>query len=592
MISRLWTNEAGRIWGDVIVNLTLKQLSDQLKKLVHRTVLTAAVGLFFGFVMAFVSNAFILGVRRIAGLRDDPGLFSVTISGVDIPLLPMASLLTAVCLILLIRRYFSITDWKGPADAIYAAHRSDNELDVKAGFGSTLAAFVSASGGASVGQYGPLVHFGATLGSFIQHRFRFGITTDVYIGCGVAGAIAAGFNAPIAAIVFAHEAILRHFSLRTVAPIAISSISAASISSWAFGGNRLFQIEVIPVPLLTLMPAALICGPIFGLLAVLYMHAIRSAQRYARRSRLSMVQKLLIAAIGTGIVGTMMPELFGFGIREILLMLKGQFGTEMLLAMLSGKILLTALCLGFGMFGGVFSPALFVGAAGGSIANRLLLLAGLSIPAPALVTCGMAAVGSAVIGAPIAGVLIMLELTMSYEYALAAMLSVVMSALVAYPLFGLSFFDRQLIDRGIDISQGRGHLQVMETYISTMVSQDYTVIERNTSVKDGISMMVEKGTSEAYILDDHGVYIGKLGLHQLLRAPPDDRVEPYIIADSLILKKDASLMQAIELGSEFVGEHIPVIDMETGIMEGVITEADLFQAYLKLQNQIVDLERR
>jgi CIC family chloride channel protein len=46
------------------------------------------------------------------------------------------------------------------------------------------------------------------------------------------------------------------------------------------------------------------------------------------------------------------------------------------------------------------------------------------------------------------------------------------------------------------------------------------------------------------------------------------------------------------LGSEFVGEHIPVIDMETGIMEGVITEADLFQAYLKLQNQIVDLERR
>ena len=191
------------------------------------------------------------------------------------------------------------------------------------------------------------------------------MTTDVYIGCGVAGAIAAGFNAPIAAIVFAHEAILRHFSLRTVAPIAISSISAASLSSWALGGKRLFQIEAMPVPLLTLMVVALVSGPIFGLLAVIYMHAIRFAQRYAQQSTLSTLRKLLIAAIGTGIVGTMMPELFGFGIREILLMLKGQFSTDMLLLLLAGKILLTALCLGFGLFGGVFSPALFVGAAGG-----------------------------------------------------------------------------------------------------------------------------------------------------------------------------------------------------------------------------------
>ena len=101
--------------------------------------------------------------------------------------------------------------WHGPADSIYAAHRTDNELDVRAGFGSTIAAFISASGGAPVGQYGPLVHFGATMGSFLRQMTGGVLTTDVFIGCGVAGAIAAGFNAPIAGLVFAHEAILRHF---------------------------------------------------------------------------------------------------------------------------------------------------------------------------------------------------------------------------------------------------------------------------------------------------------------------------------------------------------------------------------------------
>ena len=82
-----------------------------------------------------------------------------------------------------------------------------------------------AAGGASVGQYGPLVHFGATMGSALRQISRRFLTTDVFIGCGVAGAIAAGFNALIAGMVFAHEAILRHFSLRAIAPIAVASIS-------------------------------------------------------------------------------------------------------------------------------------------------------------------------------------------------------------------------------------------------------------------------------------------------------------------------------------------------------------------------------
>ena len=137
-----------------------------------------------------------------------------------------------------VRRLFDISRWHGPADSIFGAHRLDNEIDVKAGIGSTLAAFISLAGGASVGQYGPLVHFGATVGTYIRQVFgNKAIGTDVFIGCGVAAAIAAGFHAPIAGIVFAHEAVLRHFSFRALTPIAISSITSVWFSTAIFGGD-------------------------------------------------------------------------------------------------------------------------------------------------------------------------------------------------------------------------------------------------------------------------------------------------------------------------------------------------------------------
>ena len=133
-------------------------------------------------------------------------------SGVDLHYAQVITLSLAAILIYLVKRGLAIGRWQGPADTIYGAHRPDNELDVKTGLSSTVAAFISASGGASVGQYGPLVHFGAVIGSACKRFLRVKFSTDVFIGCGVAAAISAGFGAPIAGVVFAHEAILRHFS--------------------------------------------------------------------------------------------------------------------------------------------------------------------------------------------------------------------------------------------------------------------------------------------------------------------------------------------------------------------------------------------
>jgi CIC family chloride channel protein len=557
-------------------------------KLASMFAVLVGVGVAFGIMMAFVSNVFVIGVRTLARLRENADFLNFSLGGVDLSLAPLVAILIAAMAILVIRKIFGITRWHGPADSIYAAHRTDNELDVKAGMGSTLAAFVSASGGASVGQYGPLVHFGATIGSLLRQVTGNRLTTDIFIGCGVAGAIAAGFNAPVAGVVFAHEAILRHFSVRAVTPIAIASITSAGISKWLFGDNHAFA-GVPPISLIETLPVALVTGPLFGVVAVLYMMAIRRSALIAGSSGRSPAQLLLIAAVLTGLVGMVLPEVLGLGTGTVLDMLSMKIALTMLLIILIAKTVMTALCVGFGLFGGLFSPALFVGAAAGGSLHQLLGVVGITVGGPVMVVCGMAAVASAVIGAPVTGILIMLEMTMSYEYALATMLSVVTAALISQYLYGHSFFDRQLLDRGIDIAQGRGHLEMMELSVEKIVSQNFLAARPDETRDAIISRMIDKGVSEGYVLDGER-YLGKFTLQEIIKLTAGKRVSDASHPEAISIKHDASLMQAIEIASDFVGESIPVINRQTGKMIGIVTEGDIFQLYLKTQNNIMDLE--
>ena len=549
------------------------------------------VGLGFGLVMSLVSNGFVAGVVWLTSLRETQLAAWLGLEPVLAAMMPLICLLVAAFLILQVRRLFGITRWHGPADSIFAAHRTDNELDIRSGFGSTIAALISAGGGASVGQYGPLVHFGATMGSAFRALTGGMLTTDVFIGCGVAGAIAAGFNAPIAGVVFAHEAILRHFSMRAIAPIAVASISSSWFSQQIFGAAPLLDFASMALDLGIVLPAALVLGPVFGLVAVVFMVCVRSSLRFAATSGWSPARLVFLAAGITGLVGIFVPEVLGLGTGPLRIILDGGYTETYLLVLLAGKMILTALCIGFGLFGGVFSPALFVGAAAGAIGGRIAAgILGVSA-APALAICGMAAVASAVIGAPVAGVMIILEMTMNYQLALAAMLSVVTCCMVSNLLFGHSFFDRQLLDRGIDVSQGRGHIEMMETPVLGIVSDDFVRIDSMETPKAAMKSLVVANLSEGYLISDRQELVGKVTLQRLVSLRNGATLKGAADRKPLSIKHDASLQQAIEVASGFVGESIPVVDRETGRLHGVVTEADLFQLYLSLQTRIADLER-
>ena len=202
----------------------------------------------------------------------------------------------------------------------------------------------------------------------------------------------------------------------------------------------------------------------------------------------------------------------------------------------------------------------------------------------------MAAVGAAVIGAPITGILIVLELTMSYEVTLFATVAIVSSAFISNLIFGHSYFDLQLLDRGIDISRGRGQLQLMEVRIQKVTTQDFLKLREEETVKTTINKMINENFTEGYILDKENRFIGKINLISILNEGNNIPISNYCDAKPLLIKHDASLMQAIEAASTFVGESIPVVNLKSREFMGVVSEADIFKGYLERQNQIRDLE--
>jgi CIC family chloride channel protein len=337
----------------------------------------------------------------------------------------------------------------------------------------------------------------------------------------------------------------------------------------------------------------LLLGPIFGGVAVILMQSVRHTAKFVATQKIGPAKALAIAVVLTSLGGAFVPEALGLGGASVESIINREFSLGYLTVLLVLKIALTTACLGFGLFGGIFSPSLLVGAAAGGVALYIAQMAGFSaLSALGLIICGMAAVSSSVIGAPIAGVMIVLELTGSYEYALLAMISIVTSVLTSHLIFGHSFFDKQLADRGIDIAGGRTGLEMMERNIATILHQDFTRLSPLVTVGEAIDALLKDRATEAYVLEQDDRFVGKLSIQDLLLAKPDVLVTEHFQTDVISIKSDASLQQAMEVAVNFVGESIPIIDRENNQMLGIVTEADLFKDYLALQNKIVDLERR
>lgn len=482
-------------------------------------------------------------------------------------------------------------------DAIQSAHNLNATMPLRSGILTALAASVSIGSGASVGQYGPLAHLGATLGSWVGQVTGFGrYIGTIGIGCGAAAAIATAFNAPIAGMVFAHEVILRHYSLRAFAPITVAAAMGYIFANVVFARPPPFRINAVEIANTNEFLLFMLIGIGGALLAILLMKSILAANKIAASLVfLPRYLKPMLAGLTLGCVALWLPDVLGVG-KELLrfAIIEDAFTPSELSLILVVKLLVTAMCLGFGFAGGVFSPALLIGILFGALAGtgvEFLFGEGRSHIAVYAI-CGMVAVTSPVIGAPLTTILIVFELTRNYDLAIAAMVSVVFANLIGYRLFGRSLFDRQLNARGFDLSLGRDRVILQNSGLKEYVIDDFVPLDLDDSLTVVKEKLIAAGQSEGYFRDQQSRYHGTISLNHLLKLEahgnkPGSKAIDHVEADRLVLTTELSIWDAMEKIEDFVGERIPVITNQNDqTLRGVIYEATLVNAYMQILENI------
>lgn len=357
------------------------------------------------------------------------------------------------------------------ADVIEGAALHDGRVEGREGVASAVASMITLGTGGSSGREGPVVHIAGVISSWVSDRIKAdGVTGRDLLGCAVAAAVSASFNAPIAGALFALEVVLRHFAVHAFAPIVIASVAGTVINRLEFGDLTEFMLPTASaLEFYVELPAFLILGLLCGVVATALMHAILFAEDWASytQNRLRLPRWLRPAVAGAllGGLAIWFPHIIGVGYETTSAALTGQLLLHEAVVFTVLKVLAVAITIGGRMGGGVFSPSLMVGAltglAFGLIATGLFPEVSGATTLYAL--AGMGAVAAAVLGAPISTTLIVFELTGDWQTGLAVMVAVSMSTALGSRLVRRSFFLTQLERRGVRLAAGP-HAYLLSMY--------------------------------------------------------------------------------------------------------------------------------
>ena len=421
-------------------------------------------------------------------------------------------------------------------DVMEARVNGGRGLHLGRGLISALTSALSLGCGGSAGREGPIVHLGASIAVALSENLNLpNAARRTLLASGAAGAVAASFNAPIAGVLFAQEVILGHFSIRTFVPLVLSSVVATIVSQAWFGDVAAFVVPSYAIVSYLEVPAFVLLGIVAAAVAVVFQLMILSTDWAARNVKIPLVMRPVIGGLMVGIITIWFPEVLGVGYDTTDAALKDQLTIGMMLLLIVLKTVATSITLSSRFGGGVFSPALYLGAmtggAFGLIAANVFPEVGSSEGLYAIL--GMGAVAAAVLGAPISTTVMVFELTGGFELSLALLLTVAVANGINQAILGRSLFQAQLESRGIVLHEGPHRTIMKDLRVSDIMRQltedqptDLPEGEReraltaNETLETALRAFDTLGAESLPVVDPHdrGRIVGRISQAHALRA--------------------------------------------------------------------------
>ena len=376
-----------------------------------------------------------------------------------------------------------------------------------------LLALLSGGFGASVGLEAAYTQLGsgfaANMGEILRVR-RDDLRT--LVGCGAAAAIAAAFNAPLAGAFYAFELIIGSYSIAVLAPVTVAALAGTFATRWIVGSAPLFfvseamQIHGRDYAIFVLL------GIAAAALGIATMVSVTWIEKIIRRYAIPIWARPMFGGLVVGLIAFFAPMVLGSGHGAIQEVIEGDIPLAALLLLILAKALASAVSVGSGFRGGLFSSSLFLGALFGSAAGGIVqrLIPGHPIDQLAYTLVGMGTVASAIVGAPITMILLILELTTDFYASVGVMVGVIVASIIVRACFGYSFATWRFHVRGMPIRGATDIGWIRDLTVNKLMRRDAQTVADSLPLSELRTQFPLGGTKRAFLLDKDGNYAGMI----------------------------------------------------------------------------------
>jgi CIC family chloride channel protein len=475
-------------------------------------------------------------------------------------------------------------------------------------YSSVITSAITVGFGGSVGLEGPTVATGAAIGSNIGRTFRMSYKQIILLlGCACAGAMAAIFKAPIAAIVFALEVIMLDLTLASLVPLLVASVTAALTSYLFMGQNVLYSVDIRDPFLMNHIPWYITLGIMAGFMSVYFTRMYMYVTGIFEKMK-SMWMRLLIGGFALGILVFFIPSLYGEGYEPINDGLNGNYDylfgnflydrfSESLFAMLivlfcilAFKVVATSITFGAGGIGGIFAPSLFIGTNLGLFVAKILNLFGMDIPESNFALVGMAGLIAGVIHAPLTAIFLIAEITGGYELFMPLMIVATISYATTRYFVPNSVYTIQLAKRGELMTHDKDKNVLLLMKVNKLIERDFSKIDPEATLGDLIKVIQKAHRNIFPVVDKEGIFYGIVKMDDIRHIMFDkENWENIFVRDLMFMprytiSKDENME---EVAHKFhISSRYNIAVLDEGKYVGFVSRAKVFSAYREMLKKI------